>query len=157
MTRQEQLERRRYRSILWFLVGFGTWQGVRVAQGLWPALNAWPLDPVATGISLTAWMVWLYQLVRLSLLKRRLSDTERRQLNDERVRRSRRKSFGVGFWAMIAATGPILFLPGAFTATTVANLMILVGGGAGLCAFLYFETNGVLPFFNDGPAAVFPE
>lgn len=157
MTRQEQLDRRRYRSILWFLVGFGIWQGLRVAQGLWPTLNTWPLDPVATGISLTGWIVWLYQLTRLFLLKRGLSPAEQRQLNDERVQRSRRMSFMVGFWAMIAATGPILFLPGAFTAAAVANLMILVGVGTSLCAFLYFESNGVLPFFGDGSPAVVPE
>jgi hypothetical protein len=141
MTRHEKLSRRRYYGLLWFLVGFTVWQGSRIAEGLWPSLDAAALDAVVAGVSLVGWGLFTYYLIRVLLTKRRLSDAERRRMNDERVRQSRRTSFVVGFWAMLATTGLLLVAPG-LPPTVVANLVIFVGVGASAGAFLYVEAPG---------------
>lgn len=138
MTRQEKLSRRRYYGLLWFLVGFTVWQGSRVAEGLWPSLDAVPLAVFVTGASLVGGGLFTYYLVRLLLMKRALSDAERRRMNDERVRQNRRTSYAVGFWAMLATTGLLLIAPG-LSSTVVANLAILIGVGASGGTFLYVE------------------
>jgi hypothetical protein len=141
MTRQEKLSRRRYFGLLWFLVGFTVWQGSRVAEGLWPSLDALPLAVFVTGTSLVGGGLFAYYLVRLLLMKRELSDAERRQMNDERVRQNRRTSYAVGFWAMLATTSLLLVAPG-LSSTVVANLVVLAGVGASAGTFLYVEAPG---------------
>jgi hypothetical protein len=141
MTRQQTLDRRRYYCLLWFLVGFVVWQGSRTVQEIWPSLEASLSVGFVTATALVGWGVFTYYLVRLLLMKRRLSHAERRQMNDERVRQSRRRSFAAGFWAMLGTTGSVLFASGLSSAA-VANLLIFVGVGASIAAFLYLEATG---------------
>jgi len=147
MTQQEKLSRRRYYGLLWFLVGFVAWQGGRLAREMRPSLDVFLLDASVTGVSLAGWGLFTYYLARLLLMKRELSDAERRRMNDERVRQSRRTSFVVGFWAMLATTGLLLVAPG-LSSTVVANLVILTGVGASGGTFLYLESAGAAPAPN---------
>jgi hypothetical protein len=89
--------------------------------------------------------------VRLLLLKRSLSDAERRRLNDERIRQTRRRSVAAGFWAMLVTAGGLLVAPDRLTASAAANVLILVGVTAVSVAFLWHEADSVLPF-SDGDA-----
>jgi len=143
--------KRRYYGLLWFLVGFVVWQGGRTVQAIWPSVDASLLNVLVTGVPLVGWGLCAYCLVRLLLMKRRLSDAERRRMNDERVRQNRRRSFGAGFWAMLATTVPVLFASG-LSSTAAANLMMLVGVGVSGGAFLYFESMDAPPVPNETSA-----
>jgi len=142
MTRQEQLDRRRYYSVLWFLVGFVVWWGPRTAQALWPALGTSSLDVLVISGSLIGWGVFGYYLTRLVRLCNGLSDQEWRQLNDERVQQNQRASFVVGFWAMLGTTGLILLGSSRLTTSAAGHLLLLVGIATSLGTFLYFESDG---------------
>lgn len=142
MTRQEQLDRRRYLSVLWFLVGFVMWWGLRTAQELWPTLGASSLDVLVLGSSLIGWGVFGYYLLRIVRLCNGLSDQEWRQLNDERVHQNQRASFVVGFWVMVGTTGLVLLGSGRLTTSAAGHLILLTSIAASLGAFLYFESDG---------------
>jgi len=153
MTRQEKLDRRRYYSVLWFLVGFVGWWGSRTAQEIWTSLNAPLLDAIVTGVSLIGWGVWMYYLVRIVRMCHGLSDQEQRRLNDERVRQNQRASSAVGFWALLGTTSLVLLGSAHLTTAAAGHLMLLVGIVASLGAFLYFESDGIHPASSDA----FPE
>lgn len=154
MTRQEQLDRRRYYSVLWFLVGFVVWLGSRTAQEIWPLLRTSSLDVFATGIALAGWGVWGYYLIRIVLLCRGLSEQERKRMNDERIQQNRRSSFVVGFWTMLGATGAVLLVSSHLTTSAAAHLLLLAGVVASTGAFLYFESDGAQLKPNDAPPEV---
>lgn len=155
MNRIAKLERRRFLTIFWFLVGFLIYQGAAVVGAFSPSLSAHsPVNsPIITGVSLLGWAVWTYHLVRMLLLKREMSDRECRQMNDERVEKNRRQSFTVGFCAMMGATGTLLLIPATLTATTAAQMLILVGVVSSLGTFLYLESEGLSSIFG-GPGEV---
>lgn len=149
MTKQEQLDRRRYYSVLWFLVGYVVWWGSRTAQEIWPSLDASSFDIIVTGVSLIGWGVFVYYLVRIVRLCHGLSGREWRQLNDERIRQNQRASFVIGFWALLGTSGLVLLGATHLTTAAAAHLLLLVGIVASLGAFLYFESGGGRLTSND--------
>jgi hypothetical protein len=149
MSRIAKFEQRRLLSLFWFLVGFLVWQGTAVGQAFFPSVSTY--FPLITGLSLLGWAVWTYHLVRMLLLKREMSDQEHRQMNDERVQKNRWRSFTVGFWAMLVATAPLLLVQNAFPVATAAELLLLIGIGSSIGAFLYFESAGVSTIFSGLP------
>lgn len=150
MTKQEQLDRRRYYSVLWFLVGFTVWWGGRTLQELWPSLGTSALTVIVTGVSLIGWGVWMYYLVRIVRLCHGLSEREWRRLNDERVQQNQRASFAVGFWALLGTSGLALIGSAHLTTSAAGHLLLLVGIVASLGAFLYLESDGTQLESNDG-------
>ncbi len=141
-----EFERRRIISLLWFLVGFAVWQGSRVLEAFAPSFST--ASPIPTVLALLGWAIWIYHLGRMLLLKREMSDREEQQMNDERIQKNRRRSFTIGFWVMLVATCPLLFVETAFTVATAANLMLLIGITSSVGAFLYFESDGLSTMFS---------
>jgi hypothetical protein len=140
MNHIAKLERRRFLSLFWFLIGFLVWQGVTVVQAFTPIFSPYPL--FIKSLSLLGGALFTYHIIRLLLLKQELSDQERRQMNDERLQKNRRRSFTVGFWTMLGATGLLLLVQNAFPVATAAELL-LIGIGSSLGAFLYFKSTGL--------------
>lgn len=154
MTKQEQLVRRRYYSVLWFLVGFAVWWGGRTLQELWPSLGASVLTVIVTGVSLVGWGVWMYYLIRLVRLCHGLSEREWRRLNDERVQQNQRASLAVGFWALLVTSVLVLLGSAHITTAAAGHLLLLVGIVAGGGGFLYFESGGGWLTSNGGAPEV---
>ncbi len=154
MTKYEQLDRRRYDSVLWFLVGFAVWWGGRTIQEFWPSLGASSLDVIVTGASLIGWGAFVYYLARTVHLCHGLSDREWRRLNDERIRQNQRASVVVGFWALLGTSGLVLLGATHLTTAAAGHLLLLSGVVTSLGAFLYFESGGGRTISNDGAPEV---
>jgi hypothetical protein len=153
VTKQEQLDRRRYYSVLWFLVGFTVWWGGRTLQELWPSLGVSALTVIVTGVSLIGWGVWGYHLVRIVRLCHGLSEREWRRLNDERVQQNQRAA-AVGFWALLGTAGLVLLGSAYITTAAAGHLLLLVGIVASGGGFLYFESGGGRLASNGGAPEV---
>ena len=144
MSRITELERRRFLSLFWCLVGFPFWGSAQWFSSLSSGYSLL----IITGLSLLGATVWIYHMVRMVLLKREMSDRERMQMKDERFEKNRRRSCAVGFLAMIVTTVPLHFVETAFTVATAAHLMLLIGVESMVGAFLYFESEGLSTIFS---------
>lgn len=139
----EQLDRRRRRLLLWFVLAFTAWQVPTIIDDvmgddggrLWAGLIA--LSSVA---GMLLWLVVGYRLLRtMQAIDSR--PEVRAALNDERIQRLQDRSLRVGFFGLVIylVGARLLSLLYALPVKTIADIGILVAVVVPIVAFLFRE------------------